>query len=201
MKVITTILPLLLLSASSAYADRRYTTAKQAAERVKRDEAELSRRVKVLSLEDRVKLKKSFRSKDSDSDGVSDIIEGSLGSSRCDSDSDDDGIDDSMDRSERRRDDGESSSGGNSSGGSSSGGGSSSREDGVEVAARARITSFVDPIITVGGQAFTVTENTVFRGVGFSKDDLRIGLCIEIEGHAGGSEVFADKVKIEDSGC
>jgi hypothetical protein len=191
MKVITTILPLLLLSTSSAYADRRYTTAKQAAERVKRDEAELNRRMKALSVEDRVKLKTSFRGRDSDHDGISDIIEGGLGSNRCDTDSDDDGIDDSSDRNEnRRRDDGRRSGDDGTRTGS-----------GLEVEVRGRVTSFTDPEVTVGGRIFTLTANTVFRDPGFSRQDMVVGQCIEIEGRSNGSQIIAEKVHLEDSGC
>jgi len=195
MKVITTILPLLLLTASTAYGDRRYTSAKQAAERVKRDEAELARRTRLLSIEDRLRLKTSFRGRDSDQDGISDIMEGALGSSRCDSDSDDDGIGDSTDRNERNRSDDQSSSGGNSRDDSSRPG---SR---FEIEARGRITSFVDPEVTVGGKTFIISAETFFRDPGFSKEDLVVGLCIEIEGHTHGSVIVAEKVHLEDSGC
>ncbi len=191
MKVITTILPLLLLSASSAYADRRYTTAKQAAERVKRDEAELARRVQSLSVEDRIKLKNNFRGRDSDRDGISDIIEGGLGSNRCDSDSDDDGIDDSRDRNERRRTEDDSRSGDDTS----------RSDNGLEIEARGRITSLLDSSLTVGGKTFILTATTAFRESGFSKDDLMVGQCIEIEGRTNGSQIFAEKVHLEDSGC
>jgi len=185
MKVLTTILPLLLLSTSSALADRRYTTAKQAAERVKRDEAELTRRVKSLSIEDRTKLKRAFRGRDSDRDGISDIMEGGLGSNRCDSDSDDDGIDDYRDRNERRRTEDDSSRG----------------NTGLEVEIRGRITSLIDSTLTVGGKTFVLTAGTVFRDPGFSKDDLLVGQCIEIEGRTNGSRIVAEKVHLEDSGC
>ena len=191
MKVITTILPLLLLSTSSAYADRRYTAAKQAAERVKRDEAELTRRVQALSIEDRTKLKNNFRGRDSDRDGISDIIEGGLGSNRCDSDSDDDGIDDASDRNERRRTDEDSRSGDDTSRGDSA----------LEIGARGRITSLNDSTLTVGGRTFILTATTVFRDSGLSKDDLLVGQCIEIEGRTNGSQIVAEKVHIEDSGC
>jgi hypothetical protein len=191
MKVITTILPLLLLSTSSAYADRRYTAAKQAAEQVKRDEAELARRVRALSIEDRTKLKNNFRGRDSDRDGISDIIEGGLGSNRCDSDSDDDGIGDSSDRNEQRRTDDDSRSGGDNSRGDS----------GLEIEVRGRITSLIDSNVTVRGRTFTLTAATVFRDLGFSKEDLLVGQCIEIEGRTNGSQIVAEKVHLEDSGC
>ena len=188
MKVITTILPLLLLSTSSAFADRRYTTAKQAAERVRRDETELARRVKSLSMEDRAKLKKLFRGRDSDRDGISDIIEGGLGSNRCDRDSDDDGIGDYSDRNERRRgkDDLDDTSRGDS---------------GFEVEARGRISSLMDSSLTIGGKTFILTSSTVFRDPGLSKEDLFVGQCIEIEGRTNGSQIIAEKVHLEDSGC
>ncbi len=191
MKVITTILPLLLLTTSAAYGDRRYTSAKQAAERVKRDEAELARRTKLLSIEDRLRLKTSFRGRDSDQDGISDIIEGALGSSRCDFDSDNDGIDDSRDRNERNPSDDQGNSGDDNSR-------TGSR---LEIETRGRITSFVDPEVTVGGKTFIISAETFFRDPGFSKADLVVGLCIEIEGHTNGSVIVAEKVHLEDSGC
>jgi Domain of unknown function (DUF5666) len=191
MKVITTILPLLLLSTSSALADGRYTAAKQAAERVKRDEAELVRRVRSLSVEDRIKLKNKFRGRDSDRDGLSDIIEGGLGSNRCDGDSDDDGVDDANDRNELRRNDDDSRSGDDTRRGGT----------GLEVEVRGRITSLIDSSLTVGGRTFVLTATTVFRDPGFSKDDLLVGQCIEIEGRTNGSQIVAEKVHLEDSGC
>ena len=191
MNVKPAFLALLLFSTSSAYGERQYDTALQAAERVKRDERQLARRVHSLSAEERRRLKISFRGRDSDRDGISDIVEGGLGSNRCDTDSDDDGIDDSKDRDERRwTDDGGRPGDDNCQMGNC-----------PEIAARGRITSFIDPRLTVSGKTFIITANTVFRDFGLSKEGLIVGQCIEIEGHASGAGIIADKVHLEDSGC
>jgi hypothetical protein len=126
-------------------------------------------------------LKAAFKALDSDGDGVSDILEGALKSSRCDADSDDDGIDDDEDSDEDNAD--------------SDGDG---HNDGNEIGAKGKITSFTDPTLVDGGKSFTVTANTTFRGIGFDKSDLVANLCVEVEGHVEGSANIADKIKRDD---
>lgn len=181
MKILAMILALLLVSASPALAAPRYTAAKRAADKVKKDERDLARKVKKLSAKEKAKLKSSFRGKDSDSDGVADIIEGAFGSGSCDSDSDDDGLPDDEDIDEDNPDqDGDG------------------HMDGNEVGAKGAITSFADPVLTVGGKTFILTGDTQFRGVNFGPEDLEAGLCVEVEGHRNGANTVADKVKRDD---
>jgi hypothetical protein len=170
-----------LVSFSNCYASPRYTAAKLAAEKVKKDEKDLKKKVKRLSAADKEKLKRRFRGQDSDSDGLPDILEDGLGSATCDSDSDDDGLNDSSDSAENNSD---SDNDGNA--------------DGTEVEIKGNIVSFVDPTLVIGDRTFTITDSTVFRGAGFSKDDLEAGLCVEVEGHTTGSGLLADKLKRDD---
>jgi hypothetical protein len=181
MKLLTALLALIVIAVSPASASPRYTAAKQSAERVKKDEKELARRFARLTATERAKLKAAFRALDSDGDGVSDILEGAIKSSRCDADSDDDGVDDGDDSDEDNAD--------------SDGDG---HNDGSEVEAKGKVISFTDPILVVGGKSFTVTATTTFRGTGFDKSDLVAGLCIEVEGHTDGASTIADKIKQDD---
>jgi hypothetical protein len=181
MKLLTALLALIVISVSPAYASPRYTAAKQSAERVKKDERELAKRIARLSATERAKLKRAFKALDSDGDGVSDILEGAIKSSRCDADSDDDGVDDGDDSDEDNAD--------------SDGDG---HNDGNEIGAKGNITSFTDPTLVVGGKTFTLTATTTFRGTGFDKSDLVAGICIEVEGHVEGATNIADKIKRDD---
>jgi len=181
MKLLTALLALLLVAASPAYASPRYTAAKQSADRIKKEEKDLARRIARLTAAEKAKLKKAFKGLDSDSDGLADILEAAVKSSRCDADSDDDGLDDDEDSDEDNAD--------------SDGDG---HNDGSEVEAKGKITSFTDPTLVVGGKTFTVTDSTTFRGTGFDKSDLVAGLCIEVEGHIDGANNIADKIKRDD---
>ena len=128
--------------------------------------AKLARKLSKLELK---KLKRSVRGKDSDGDGVPDIIEESRpGSNKCDADSDDDGIDDDEDYKE---------------------GDSDSDDDGIidgnEFEREGTVVSFSDPSLVIGGTTYVLTESTVFRyKLGdFSRADLTSGLCVEVEGY------------------
>jgi hypothetical protein len=181
MKILAMILALLLVSTAPAFAEPRYTAAKRAADKVKKDERDLARKAKRLSAKEKARLKSAFRGKDSDSDGVADIIEGAFGSGSCESDSDDDGLPDDEDIDEDNPDrDGDG------------------HMDGNEVAAKGTITSFADPLVTVGNRTFIITGDTQFRGVNFGPEDLEPGLCVEVEGHTNGATTVADKVKRDD---
>jgi hypothetical protein len=155
--------------------------AKRSLASIAKAEKELARTTKRLTAAERANLKRS-RGKDSDGDSVNDVVEGAIGSNRCDADSDDDGLDDSDDSDEDSSD--------------SDGDG---YNDSLEVEAKGRITSFNDPILVVSGKTFEVTSSTVFfRGLS-SKADLVSGVCIEAEGHKVGTTVVADKIKRESS--
>jgi hypothetical protein len=179
------IMAILLASTFNAWASPTdLAKARRTLASITKAEKDLLRTAKKLTPAERAKLKSS-RGKDSDGDSVSDVVEGAIGSNRCDADSDDDGLDDSDDRDEDSSD--------------SDGDGYS---DGLEVEAKGQVTSFNDPILVVAGKTFEVTPSTIFfRGL-TSKDDLTTGTCIEVEGHKVGDGVVADKIKREkDSGC
>jgi hypothetical protein len=182
MKILTALIVFLLTSASPAFAGPRYTAAKRAADKVKSAEKDLSRKFKKLNASDKAKLKSSFKGGDADSDGVPDIIEGAIGSSSCSADSDSDGLPDGEDSFENDSDSNDDG-----------------HPDGTETQAKGSITSFADPLLTVGGKVFVVNGDTRFEGHSFSQADLQPGICVEVEGHTDGANSIADKIKREDS--
>jgi hypothetical protein len=152
--------------------------ARRSIELIKREERSLTRTIKRLSGTEREKLKSTTKGLDSDGDRVPDLIEGAIGSNRCDADSDDDGVDDNTDPNERN---GDSDDDGVS--------------DGNEVETKGRIQSFRDPILVVGTTTLTITDSTVFfRGLS-SKDDLQVNTCVEAESHKIGLALVVQKIK------
>jgi hypothetical protein len=126
-----------------------------------RAEKRLARKLSSLNLSDRLRVKSRKVGADSDSDGVSDIVEGAIGSNRCDSDSDDDGFDDKSDSNED----------------------SPGSDDGLsEFEVKGLIESFADPVLQVNGATYAVTDLAQFVGFGFSKEDLQVGACVELKG-------------------
>jgi hypothetical protein len=190
MKLISGVLVTLLMLTSIATASPRYTAAKQAAERVRKSEREFDKRFNKLTDAEKKRLKASFRSADSDDDGVSDIIEGAIGSDRCDKDSDDDGFDDSNDGAENTPGNDDDSS--DDSDSPPNGG-----DDSNEVEIKGTIDSFVDPVLDVKDRSFTVTEDTVFRGRDFGRDDLDNGVCVEVKGLQRNGTLVAVRIKRE----
>lgn len=194
MKLCALVIAIVLAFASPAFAGPRYSAAKKEAQQVKRAERKLAKRIARLSESDRKRLKSEFSSTDSDGDGVSDIIEGALGSNRCDADSDDDGFNDSDDYNEDTPgvDDGSPPSDDDSPGSDGNSPGSS------EFETKGFITSFDDPALVIRGTTYTITLATEFRGVGFTRDDLRPGVCVEISGKKSDSEREVLKIKRDD---
>jgi hypothetical protein len=173
-----------------AAASPRADAAKRLAQKIQRDQSELAKQMKRLSVKERTTLKRALkRGTDSDGDGVNDIVEGAIGSNRCDADSDDDGFDDSEDGAEND----DSSSGDDSS--DDNGNGSDSPSTEVEV--KSRITSFNDPNLLVGGKTFVVDQSTVFRGPNFGKEDLEAGMCVEVKGRKTGETLIAVRIQRE----
>ncbi|MFO0416298.1 MAG: DUF5666 domain-containing protein [Pseudomonadota bacterium] len=182
---LTIIIAVLIFSSLNAWASPSdLAKARRTLTSIAKAEKDLIRTAKKLTPAERAKLKAS-RGKDSDGDTVNDVVEGAIGSNRCDADSDDDGLDDSDDSDEDSSD-----SDGDGYG------------DALEVEAKGKVTSFNDPVLVVAGKTFQVTSSTIFfRGL-TSKADLTAGTCIEVEGHKVGAGVVADKIKREnDSGC
>jgi hypothetical protein len=173
-----------------AAASPRAAAAKRLALKIQKDQTDLAKQMKRLSVNERKSLKRALkRGTDSDGDGVNDIVEGAIGSNRCDADSDDDGYDDSEDGAEND----DSSSGDDSSDDNGDSGDGSSSE--VEV--KGRITSFDDPNLVVRGKTFIVNQSTVFRGSNFNKGDLETELCVEVKGRKSGDALIAVRIKRE----
>jgi hypothetical protein len=187
MKFFGLIVAILLAYSSPALAGPRYSAAKKEAQKIKQAERKLAKRIARLSEADRKRLKSEFSSTDSDADGVSDIIEGALGSNRCDADSDDDGFSDSDDYNEDTpgADDG-------SPGSDDSNPGSS------EFETKGLIASFDDPTLVIGNNTYTITPATDFIGTGFAKDDLRSGLCVEVKGLRSDTGSEVTRIKRDD---
>jgi hypothetical protein len=183
MKLLCAILLSLGLVFSSASATPRYTATKQAVEKLRKDERLLARQFKKLSKAERKKLKAALsRGTDSDGDGLTDILEGAVGTNRCDADSDDDGSDDSDDGAENDP---------------SSDGGEDDSNNPSEVEVKGSITSFDGTILLVKGESFTVSSSTIYRGEGFGKDELDPGVCVEVKGRRSGDVLSAVRIKRE----
>lgn len=189
MKAALILLLAILVTAPSAWASPRYTAAKQAAERVKKSERELARKFKKLTAAEKKRLKAAIRSTDSDSDGLSDILEEAIGSDLCEIDSDGDGIDDSDDSRENEAGDDDDSDNSGSNGGDD--------EDSNEVEVKGTVDSFDDPLLDLAGRRFTINNDTVFRGPDFGRDDLEAGMCVEVKGVQRNGTFVAVRIKME----
>ena len=190
MKLHTLVIALLLAYSSPAIAGPRYSAAKKEAQQIKRSERKLAKSLARLSEAERKRLKSEFSSTDSDGDGVSDIIEAGLGSNRCDADTDDDGFSDSEDYNEDTpgADDG------------SAGGSDDNNPGRSEFETKGVISSYDEPFLVIGNITYTVTLATEFRGSGFTRDDLRAGVCVEIKGLSSDTEREVTRIK-RDDGC
>lgn len=167
-----------VLIASPAYAGPRLKKARSEALAVLRAEQKLARAVARLSFAEKRELKKGRAlGKDSDKDGIPDIVEGAIGSGRCDVDSDDDGVSDDSDEQEKTP--------------GSVGGAKSFELKGV-------VQSFADPVVTIGGLSYTLASNASFGDKGFSKSDILPGVCVEVEGFAKDEVRTATKIKGDD---
>lgn len=169
---------LLFLTASVAEASPRTSAAIAAYRKVQRDQVLLKQRMGRLSTGEKIEVKSYIENSrfsdepgaDPDNDGLDSEAEEALGSDSCDSDSDDDGSND----------------------------GDDDFEDGGDGAyAKGTVVSVVSRVVTVGSTAFTITDETEFKGRGFSEDSLDAGLCVEIEGHVSGLNKVADQIKRE----
>jgi hypothetical protein len=146
----------------SANAGPRLNAVQKEVVNISRAEKRLARKLSYLNQSERIRIKSRRAGVDSDSDGVSDIVEGALGSNRCDSDSDDDGFDDKSDSNED----------------------SPGSDDGLdEFEVKGFIESYSDPVLKVNGATYTVSASAQFVGVGFSREDLlQAGACVELKG-------------------
>ncbi len=113
---------------------------------------------------------------DSDSDGVSDVLEGIEGSNSCDIDSDDDGIDDD-DESRSDSNPGDSSS--------------------AEIEIKNTISAITGTTVTVGDYTFTINDSTVYRD-GSSLSDYAVGDLVEVKGRKTGDTLFLRRIKKDD---
>ena len=170
----------LFLSSTIAEASPKTTAAIAAYKKLQRDQRLFKRRIAGLSVGEKVEVKSIIEDSassddagaDPDSDGLDNETEEALGTNSCSSDSDGDGSND----------------------------GDDSDEDGGDGAyAKGSVVSIVSRVIIVGTKAFTITDDTEFRGRGFSEDSLEAGQCVEVEGHVFGPANVADKIKLERS--
>jgi hypothetical protein len=111
-------------------------------------------------------------------------LEGAYGGSVCDADSDDDGLtdgdeaEDSLDPSDDDSDD-------------------DGVSDGLEVERKGFVTAVTaEGLVSVGSDEFQLVEATEFKGL--SRDEVAVGVCIEIKGHKPTLESVAVAVKVEE---
>ncbi len=167
-----------VLIASPAHAGPQLKKARSEALAVLRAEQRLAKAVARLSFAEKRALKKGRAlGKDSDKDGIPDIVEGAIGSGRCDVDSDDDGVSDDSDEQEKTP--------------GSVGGATSFELKGL-------VQSFADPVVTIGGVSYTLASNASFGNKGFSKSDILPGVCVEVEGFKSDEVSTVTKIKGDD---
>ena len=163
-------------TAATADATPRTTAAIAAYKKLQRDQRLLNKRIDRLSTGEKIEVKSYIEGSssvndpgaDPDNDGLDNEAEEALGTSSCNADTDNDGTDDGHDNF----------------------------EDGGDGAyAKGTVVSVVSRVVTVGSTAFTIDDNTEFRGRGFSEGDLVPGVCVEIEGHVSGWTNIADQIK------
>ena len=177
-RLLIALVALAFWSAAIAQATPRTTAAIAAYKKLQREQALFKRRVGALSTGEKIEVKTFIEGSsssnapgaDPDNDGLDSETEEALGSNSCDSDSDDDGQNDGDDDYE---------------------------DDDDGVYAEGTIASIASRVVTVGTTAFIINDSTVFRGRGFSEDDLVSGMCVEIEGYASGADNIAQKIKRE----
>jgi hypothetical protein len=207
MKIIALLLSLVFtFTAAPAIAAPSYAAVKREAENLKKAERKLAKRIARLSEADRMRIKSKFSGTDSDQDGVADIIEGALGSNRCDSDSDDDGFNDSEDyrEDEPGTDDDMPDDSPDNGDDSNSGGNPPPKAPNppapVEFEAKGTIASFTDPVLVVKGTSYTIGSGTQFVGTGFDREDLTAGTCVEVKGLRDGDQRLVTRIK-RDNDC
>ena len=161
----------------SANAGPRLNDAQREVVNINRAEKRLVRKLARLTAAERIRLKSRKVGVDSDADGVSDIVEGALGSNRCDSDSDDDGFGDKSDSNED----------------------SPGSDDGLaEFEVKGLIDSFSDPVLQLKGATYTLSDSAQFVGIGFTKEDLQAGACVELKGLQRESGNTVTRIKQDD---
>ena len=161
----------------AANAGPRLNAVQREVVNISRAEKRLARQLARLSAAERVRLKSRRIGLDSDLDGVSDIVEGAIGSNRCDSDSDDDGFDDKSDSNED----------------------SPGSDDGLaEFEVKGLIDSFSDPVLQLKGATYTLSDSAQFVGIGFTKEDLQAGACVELKGLQRESGNTVTRIKQDD---
>lgn len=175
-------LALLVVFSMPAEARPRVNNLKVAqaeARKITRAQRALKARVAKLSAFDRRTFKAKAFGADTDGDGVSDLVEGAIGSNSCMTDSDSDGFDDGSDSRE----------------------GTPGTDDGEnEFEVKGAVVSFTDSVIVIGSTSYTVSGETRFVGRGFSREDLVPGVCIKVVGLETQGEQKVRKVEVED-GC
>jgi len=176
MVVLGCVLP--VVGMTSAEARPRVSDVKKEEVNINRAEKRLAAKLSKLTAAERVQVKAKVVGIDSDGDGVSDILERGLGSNRCDSDSDNDGFDDKSDSNED----------------------TAGSDDGLaEFEVKGLVESISALLVRINGVDYSLTDSTVFRGAGFSVDDLGVGVCVEVKGLSRSSGKTVTLVKRDDS--
>ena len=137
------------------------------------DIAEHQVQTKTLGPREKQRLKGFARGRDSDGDGVIDIIEQANRTDKCKVDTDGDGISDDRDSRERNSDSDEDGI-----------------PDGEQFERSGRVETYGPSRIVIGGISYTITDSTIFQSQSgdFSLDDLATGLCLKVEGYDAGEE-------------
>lgn len=156
------------------------TSEQQAVSSAKRVKAEI-KLLRKLARKSKVRIALAALSSrgwdDSDSDGLSDVLEDAMGTNSCDDDSDHDGISDHD----------EGSSGSNPDDSSSG-----------EIELKDFITAITDTTVTVGGKVFTVSDSTEFERGATSLASFHVGDKVEISGRLVSGLLTIRKIKTDD---
>ncbi len=165
-----------LIVSAAAYVTPSYATPRQngiaAAKEIRKRIVKLRKLFNNASVRSAVIAAGVGKSDDSDSDGVPDFMEDSLGSSSCDTDSDDDGIDD-----------------GDDSNPDDSGEG--------ELGVTGAITAITSTTVTVGSYTCTVADTSDLGGKSVLTDYL-VGDVVELECRLVSSVLTIDSIHAED---
>jgi hypothetical protein len=158
---LTCLIITLLAAPLAVHAESNATKAKKSLDVIKSEVKKLKRLINRSGVRAQLSKSSAIKSfKDSDDDGLPDILEDVEGTDSCKDDSDDDGISDGDESDAGSRPDDDSSS---------------------EVELKNTITELTATTVTVGGYTFTVTEASRFKG-GTSLASFQVGNFVEVSG-------------------
>ena len=163
----------LTLPCALAQSTNNVEIAEHQVQTIRRAFRKLRQITKTLGPREKQRLKGFARGRDSDGDGVIDIIEQANRTDKCKVDTDGDGISDDSDSRERNSDSDEDGI-----------------PDGEQFERSGRVETYGPSRIVIGGISYTITDSTIFQSQSgdFSLDDLATGLCLKVEGYDAGEE-------------